>query len=118
MTGKVWPSVSRPPSALSTRTSASASSSLTSDRVPFGSLLGVPGARPPRRSPGFDPPLGIGYFRLLFSIGPLIYLIERPQGPAIFGYFRSRFLRSLMLVPVIVAVTGVVAELVIAVRFV
>src|SRR5262249_53756837 len=47
---------------LGARTCASASSSLTSARVPFGSLLGVPGSRPPRRSPGFDPPLGIGYF--------------------------------------------------------
>ena len=29
---------------------------------PWASLLGVPFWRPPRRCPGFDPPLGIGYF--------------------------------------------------------
>src|SRR5262249_2475677 len=49
--------------ATSMRTSRSAWSSLTSALSPLGSLLGVPGLRPPRRCPGFDPPPGMsGYF--------------------------------------------------------
>src|SRR5262249_54467098 len=40
-----------------------ARSSFTSALSPLGSLLGVPGLRPPRRCPGFDPPPGMsGYF--------------------------------------------------------
>src|SRR5262249_15908345 len=50
------------PEAWITLTSRSAASSFTSARSPLGSLLGVPGSRPPRRSPFFDPPLAIGYF--------------------------------------------------------
>src|SRR5262249_3481539 len=57
------------------------------------SKLGVPGLRPPRRSPGFDPPLGIGYSASFRNVGqdvgnPLVglfrYVADKSHSAALF----------------------------------